>query len=122
MDLFINLYEHNISELGYEAEVAQLEYSTDTFRRGMTLTMNGLNHKLPLLFRGLIDHLATFSTTHENFEMIKVYSSNENLMFVTNVFLLSSSNFLLFEYLKEQLQKKYSNSTLKPKRLCKLVM
>ena len=105
MDLFINLYEHNISELGYEAEVAQLEYSTDTFRRGMTLTMNGLNHKLPLLFRGLIDHLATFSTTHENFEMIKVYSSNENLMFVTNVFLLSSSNFLLFEYLKEQITK-----------------
>lgn len=89
MDIFINLYEYNISELGYEAEVAQLEYSIDTFHRGMTLTVNGLHHKLPILFKGLIDNIVSFTTSEENFQMIKV--SECELIFLLSFSLLQIS-------------------------------
>lgn len=64
MELFVKLYKFTIMELGYNASVAQLEYvvfpaslvfslsfcrySLTIAFRGLSLTMSGLSHKLPV--------------------------------------------------------------------------
>ena len=44
--MFVDLYCHVTSELTYEAEVAELEYSIEVTRRGLTLVVEGFSHKL----------------------------------------------------------------------------
>ncbi len=46
MDMFVDLYCHVTSELTYEAEVAELEYSIEITRRGLSLIVEGFSHKL----------------------------------------------------------------------------
>ncbi|XP_066537001.1 nardilysin isoform X2 [Hoplias malabaricus] len=61
-DLFVNVLVHNLSEVAYEADVAQLEYKLLAGEHGLVIKVKGFNHKLPLLFNLIVDHLADFTT------------------------------------------------------------
>ncbi|EMP33579.1 Nardilysin [Chelonia mydas] len=74
----------------YEASVAQLEYKLVSGEHGLVIRVKGFNHKLPLLFQLIIDHLSDFSFTPAVFEMIT-----------------------------EQLKKTYFNILIKPEMLAK---
>ncbi|XP_067391576.1 nardilysin-like [Emydura macquarii macquarii] len=69
-ETFVNILSHNIAELAYEADVAQLEYKLVSGEHGLVIRVKGFNHKLPLLFQLIIDHLSDFSFTPAVFEMI----------------------------------------------------
>ncbi|KAF3690508.1 Nardilysin [Channa argus] len=89
-DLFVNILTHNLAEPAYEADVAQLEYKLVAGEHGLVIRLKGFNHKLPLLLRLIVDHLADFSVEPGVFSM-----------FV------------------EQLKKSYFNILIKPDRLGK---
>ncbi|XP_074858420.1 nardilysin-like [Carettochelys insculpta] len=89
-ETFVNILSHNLAELAYEADVAQLEYKLISGEHGLVIRVKGFNHKLPLLFQLIIDHLSDFSFTPAVFEMIT-----------------------------EQLKKTYFNILIKPEMLAK---
>uniref|UniRef100_A0A7N6AZ13 Nardilysin convertase n=1 Tax=Anabas testudineus TaxID=64144 RepID=A0A7N6AZ13_ANATE len=89
-DLFVNILAHNLAEPAYEADVAQLEYKLVAGEHGLVIRLKGFNHKLPLLLKLIVDHLADFSAEPGVFTM-----------------------FL------EQLKKTYFNILIKPDRLGK---
>ncbi|XP_060627682.2 nardilysin-like isoform X1 [Anolis sagrei] len=69
-DVFVNILTHNLAESAYEADVAQLEQKVLAKEHGLTIRVKGFNHKLPLLFQLVIDHLADLSITPSAFQMI----------------------------------------------------
>uniref|UniRef100_A0A3B4GAY9 Nardilysin convertase n=1 Tax=Pundamilia nyererei TaxID=303518 RepID=A0A3B4GAY9_9CICH len=87
-DLLVNILGHNLAEPAYEAEVAQLEYKLVAGEHGLVIKVKGFNHKLPLLFHLIIDHLADFSASSDVFSMFA-----------------------------EQLKKTYFNILIKPEKL-----
>ncbi|XP_063074954.1 nardilysin [Engraulis encrasicolus] len=89
-DLFVNILTHNLAEPAYEADVAQLEYKLVAGEHGLVVKVKGFNHKLPLLFNLIVDHLADFSTAPDVFTMFA-----------------------------EQLKKTYFNILIKPEKLGK---
>ncbi|XP_037602322.1 nardilysin-like [Sebastes umbrosus] len=89
-DLLVNILGHNLAEPAYEAEVAQLEYKLVAGEHGLVIKVKGFNHKLPLLFHLIIDHLADFSASPGVFSMFT-----------------------------EQLKKTYFNILIKPQKLGK---
>uniref|UniRef100_A0A672JBN4 Nardilysin a (N-arginine dibasic convertase) n=1 Tax=Salarias fasciatus TaxID=181472 RepID=A0A672JBN4_SALFA len=89
-DLLVNILGHNLAEPAYEAEVAQLEYKLVAAEHGLFIKVKGFNHKLPLLFHLIIDHLADFSASPGVFSMFA-----------------------------EQLKKTYFNILIKPDKLSK---
>ncbi|XP_028251603.1 nardilysin-like isoform X2 [Parambassis ranga] len=89
-DLLVNILGHNLAEPAYEAEVAQLEYKLVAGEHGLVIKVKGFNHKLPLLFHLIIDHLADFSASSDVFSMFS-----------------------------EQLKKTYFNILIKPEKLGK---
>ncbi|KAM9796044.1 nardilysin-like isoform 2-T5 [Syngnathus typhle] len=89
-DLFVNILAHNLAEPAYEADVAQLEYKLVAGEHGLVVRLKGFNHKLPLLLKLLVEHLAEFTSCEGVFAM-----------------------FL------EQLKKTYFNILIKPERLGK---
>uniref|UniRef100_A0A8D0AUF3 Nardilysin convertase n=1 Tax=Sander lucioperca TaxID=283035 RepID=A0A8D0AUF3_SANLU len=89
-DLLVNILCHNLAEPAYEAEVAQLEYKLVAGEHGLVINVKGFNHKLPLLFHLIIDHLADFSASPDVFSMFA-----------------------------EQLKKTYFNILIKPEKLGK---
>ncbi|XP_071342752.1 nardilysin-like [Trachinotus anak] len=89
-DLFVNILAHNLAEPAYEADVAQLEYKLVAGEHGLVIRLKGFNHKLPLLLRLIVDHLADFSAEPGVFTMFS-----------------------------EQLKKTYFNILIKPERLGK---
>ncbi|CAM4606798.1 unnamed protein product [Caretta caretta] len=89
-ETFVNILSHNLAEPAYEANVAQLEYKLVSGEHGLIIQVKGFNHKLPLLFQLIIDHLSDFSFTPAVFEMIT-----------------------------EQLKKTYFNILIKPEMLAK---
>lgn len=70
-DLFLSVLEYNLKEIAYAADVAQLGYSMTVNETGIVLKLEGFNHKLPLLFETIIDHIADFSIGTQTFEMVK---------------------------------------------------
>ncbi|XP_054469231.1 nardilysin-like [Anoplopoma fimbria] len=89
-DLLVNILGHNLAEPAYEAEVAQLEYKLVAGEHGLVIKVKGFNHKLPLMFHLIIDHLADFSASPDVFSMFA-----------------------------EQLKKTYFNILIKPEKLGK---
>ncbi|XP_041648302.1 nardilysin b [Cheilinus undulatus] len=89
-DLFVNILAHNLAEPAYEADVAQLEYKLVAGEHGLVIRLKGFNHKLPLLLKLIVDHLAEFNTEPGVFTMFS-----------------------------EQLKKTYFNILIKPERLGK---
>ncbi|KAF7644126.1 hypothetical protein LDENG_00227070 [Lucifuga dentata] len=89
-DLFVNILAHNLAEPAYEADVAQLEYKLVAGEHGLVVRLKGFNHKLPLLLKLIVDHLAEFSADPGVFSMFS-----------------------------EQLKKTYFNILIKPERLGK---
>ncbi|XP_076582903.1 nardilysin b [Chaetodon auriga] len=89
-DLFVNVLAHNLAEPAYEADVAQLEYKLVAGEHGLVVRLKGFNHKLPLLLKLIVDHLAEFSAEPGVFTMFS-----------------------------EQLKKTYFNILIKPERLGK---
>ncbi|XP_034562091.1 nardilysin b [Notolabrus celidotus] len=89
-DIFVNILAHNLAEPAYEADVAQLEYKLVAGEHGLVIRLKGFNHKLPLLLKLIVDHLAEFSTEPGVFTMFS-----------------------------EQLKKTYFNILIKPERLGK---
>ncbi|KAM9357889.1 nardilysin b [Symphorus nematophorus] len=89
-DLFVNILAHNLAEPAYEADVAQLEYKLVAGEHGLVIRLKGFNHKLPLLLKLIVDHLAEFSAEPGVFTMFS-----------------------------EQLKKTYFNILIKPERLGK---
>ncbi|XP_060100309.1 nardilysin-like [Heteronotia binoei] len=69
-DTFVSILTHNLAELAYEADVAQLEYKVVAKEHGLVVRVKGFNHKLPLLFQLIIDHIADFNFTPTTFEVI----------------------------------------------------
>ncbi|KAM8931011.1 nardilysin [Pelodytes ibericus] len=69
-EIFVNILAHTLAEPAYEADVAQLEYKLVPGEHGLVIKIKGFNHKLPLLFELIIDHLADFSTSPDVYEMI----------------------------------------------------
>ncbi|PIK59768.1 hypothetical protein BSL78_03340 [Apostichopus japonicus] len=70
-DFMTSILEHNLSEVGYDADVADLLYTFKTEETGLAMKVNGFNHKLPVLFETLIDYLADFKVTDDLFESVK---------------------------------------------------
>uniref|UniRef100_A0A671VTN7 Nardilysin b (N-arginine dibasic convertase) n=1 Tax=Sparus aurata TaxID=8175 RepID=A0A671VTN7_SPAAU len=89
-DIFVNILAHNLAEPAYEADVAQLEYKLVAGEHGLVIRLKGFNHKLPLLLKLIVDHLAEFSAEPGVFTMFS-----------------------------EQLKKTYFNILIKPERLGK---
>uniref|UniRef100_A0A8C4F3U4 Nardilysin a (N-arginine dibasic convertase) n=1 Tax=Dicentrarchus labrax TaxID=13489 RepID=A0A8C4F3U4_DICLA len=89
-DLLVNILGHNLAGPAYEAEVAQLEYKLVAGEHGLVIKVKGFNHKLPLLFHVIIDHLADFAASPDVFSMFA-----------------------------EQLKKTYFNILIKPEKLGK---
>lgn len=89
-DLFVNILAHTLAEPAYEADVAQLEYKLVAGEHGLVIKVKGFNHKLPLLFELIVDHLADFTASIDVYEMIS-----------------------------EQLKKTYFNLLIKPEKLGK---
>ncbi|XP_056388223.1 nardilysin [Hyla sarda] len=89
-DIFVNILAHTLAEPAYEADVAQLEYKLVAGEHGLVIKVKGFNHKLPLLFELIIDHLADFTASLDVYEMIT-----------------------------EQLKKTYFNLLIKPEKLGK---
>ncbi|XP_072544674.1 nardilysin isoform X2 [Salminus brasiliensis] len=89
-DLFVNILVHTVAEPAYEADVAQLEYKLLAGEHGLIIKVKGFNHKLPLLFNLIVDHLARFSAAPDVFSMFT-----------------------------EQLKKTYFNILIKPEKLGK---
>ncbi|XP_063283881.1 nardilysin [Pelobates fuscus] len=89
-DIFVNILAHTLAEPAYEADVAQLEYKLVAGEHGLVIRVKGFNHKLPLLFELIIDHLANFTASPDVFDMIT-----------------------------EQLKKTYFNILIKPEKLGK---
>ncbi|TDH08950.1 hypothetical protein EPR50_G00103490 [Perca flavescens] len=89
-DLFVNVLAHNLAEPAYEADVAQLEYKLVAGEHGLVVRLKGFNHKLPLLLKLIVDHLAEFRADPGVFNMFS-----------------------------EQLKKTYFNILIKPERLGK---
>ncbi|XP_063795614.1 nardilysin [Pseudophryne corroboree] len=89
-DLFVNILAHTLAEPAYEADVAQLEYKLVAGEYGLVIKVKGFNHKLPLLYELIIDHLAEFTASPDVFDMIT-----------------------------EQLKKTYFNLLIKPEKLGK---
>ncbi|XP_042339712.1 nardilysin-like [Plectropomus leopardus] len=89
-DLFVNILAHNLAEPAYEADVAQLEYKLVAGEHGLVIRLKGFNHKLPLLLKLIVDHLAEFTAEPGVFNMFS-----------------------------EQLKKTYFNILIKPERLGK---
>uniref|UniRef100_A0A7N8XZU5 Nardilysin a (N-arginine dibasic convertase) n=1 Tax=Mastacembelus armatus TaxID=205130 RepID=A0A7N8XZU5_9TELE len=85
-----NILGHYLAEPAYEAEVAQLDYKLVAGEHGLIIKVKGFNHKLPLLFHLIIDHLADFSASPDVFSMFA-----------------------------EQLKKTYFNILIKPEKLGK---
>ncbi|XP_051930291.1 nardilysin-like isoform X1 [Hippocampus zosterae] len=90
LDLLVNILAHNLAEPAYEADVAQLEYKLVAGEHGLIVKLKGFNHKLPLLLKLLVEHLAEFS-----------------------------SDVGVFDMFLEQLKKTYFNILIKPERLAK---
>uniref|UniRef100_A0AAV2JGU6 Nardilysin n=1 Tax=Knipowitschia caucasica TaxID=637954 RepID=A0AAV2JGU6_KNICA len=89
-DLLVNILGHNLAEPAYEAEVAQLDYKLVAGEHGLVIKVKGFNHKLPLLFHLIVDHLAAFAASPDVFSMFS-----------------------------EQLKKTYFNILIKPDKLGK---
>ncbi|XP_075963572.1 nardilysin-like [Anarhichas minor] len=89
-DVFVNILAHNLAEPAYEADVAQLEYKLVAGEHGLVIRLKGFNHKLPLLLKLIVDHLADFRAEPGVFNMFT-----------------------------EQLKKTYFNILIKPERLGK---
>ncbi|XP_061636390.1 nardilysin-like isoform X1 [Phyllopteryx taeniolatus] len=89
-DLFVNILAHNLAEPAYEADVAQLEYKLVAGEHGLLVRLRGFNHKLPLLLKLVVEHIAAFSSDAGVFGMFS-----------------------------EQLKKAYFNILIKPDRLGK---
>ncbi|KAM7387815.1 hypothetical protein PAMP_024028 [Pampus punctatissimus] len=68
-DLFVNILAHNLAEPAYEADVAQLEYKLVAGEHGLVIRLKGFNHKLPLLLKLIVDHLAEFTAEPGVFAM-----------------------------------------------------
>ncbi|XP_068175128.1 nardilysin-like [Antennarius striatus] len=68
-DLFVNILAYNLAEPAYEADVAQLEYKLVAGEHGLVVRLKGFNHKLPLLLKLIVDHLAEFSAEPSVFSM-----------------------------------------------------
>ncbi|XP_056304205.1 nardilysin b [Danio aesculapii] len=68
-DLFVNIVAHNLAELAYDADVAQLQYNLLPGDHGLFIRLKGFNHKLPLLLKLIVDHLADFSAAPDVFSM-----------------------------------------------------
>ncbi|CAI8030497.1 Nardilysin, partial [Geodia barretti] len=71
LEMFVELLSLNMSGTIYNAEVALLEYACSVENRGVVIKVNGLNEKLPSLFKMVVDSVASFSTTQGDFDMIK---------------------------------------------------
>ncbi|XP_039667966.1 LOW QUALITY PROTEIN: nardilysin-like [Perca fluviatilis] len=89
-DLFVNVLAHTWPSRAYEADVAQLEYKLVAGEHGLVVRLKGFNHKLPLLLKLIVDHLAEFRADPGVFNMFS-----------------------------EQLKKTYFNILIKPERLGK---
>ncbi|KAJ8039795.1 Nardilysin [Holothuria leucospilota] len=70
-DFMVSILEHNLSEVGYDADVADLQYIFKTEETGLVMKVNGFNHKLPDLFQTLVDYLAGFTITVDLFTSVK---------------------------------------------------
>jgi nardilysin len=71
VEMLVELLSLNMSGTIYNAEVALLEYACSVENRGVSIKVNGLNEKLPSLFKMVVDSVASFSTTQGDFDMIK---------------------------------------------------
>ncbi|XP_065906248.1 nardilysin-like [Dysidea avara] len=91
LDLMIEVLLHNVAEVGYQAEVAQLSYSLVAEKSGLVMKLHGFNHKISLLLETLIDHMMSCDATEDAFIAIK-----------------------------SELKKSYHNETIKAKKLSRL--
>ncbi|KGL77582.1 Nardilysin, partial [Tinamus guttatus] len=71
LEIFVSILSLNLSEPAYGADIAKLKYKLVAGEHGLIIRVKGFNHKLPLLFRLIIDHVSEFSFTPAVFEMIK---------------------------------------------------
>uniref|UniRef100_A0AAY4BLX1 Nardilysin n=1 Tax=Denticeps clupeoides TaxID=299321 RepID=A0AAY4BLX1_9TELE len=68
-DLLVNVLAHNLAEMAYDADVAQLEYKLIAGEHSLIIRVKGFNHKLPLLLKLIVDYLADFSASPNVFSM-----------------------------------------------------
>ncbi|XP_031561140.1 nardilysin-like [Actinia tenebrosa] len=70
-EIFLKVLEYNLKEISYAADVAQLSYSMNIHETGIVLKLDGFNHKLPLLFKTIVDYFVNFVVNEQTFNMVK---------------------------------------------------
>ncbi|KAG7175785.1 Nardilysin-like, partial [Homarus americanus] len=87
LDLYLNLFQQQVMEDVYPANMAQYQYSISASERGIVIKMNGFNQKLSKLLDLLLHHMETFGDNlHEK----------------------------AFQEIRQQQMKSYHNAILKP--------
>lgn len=69
-DLYVRVLTHNLAEVTYAADCAQLSFSLTTDVTGLKMKFSGFNHKLPRLFETVIDYIADFSCNEDVFDAL----------------------------------------------------
>ncbi|KAK3870248.1 hypothetical protein Pcinc_024512 [Petrolisthes cinctipes] len=73
LDLYLNLYELQVMEDVYPANMAQYRYSFFATEQGLVLKINGFNQKLPEVLKLLLSHMENFkdNLTEKSFHEIQ---------------------------------------------------
>ncbi|XP_063962831.1 nardilysin-like [Lytechinus pictus] len=89
-DLFVSLLEHQLTDTAYEAEAAELNYTLKAMETGLEIRLDGFDHKLPLLFKTIVEAITNFNFSQD-----------------------------MFVAVKENLKNSYHNYILKPAKVCR---
>uniref|UniRef100_A0A803T1P9 Nardilysin convertase n=1 Tax=Anolis carolinensis TaxID=28377 RepID=A0A803T1P9_ANOCA len=111
-DVFVNILSQNLAEPAYEADVAQLEYKVLAKEHGLIIRVKGFNHKLPLLFQLVINHLADLSISPSAFQMIIEHVKKTYFNYLIQTDTLSKDlRLTVLEYGRWSLTEKYQTIT-----------
>ncbi|XP_041356589.1 nardilysin-like [Gigantopelta aegis] len=70
MQLFVNVLLHTLNELVYPAVLAGYEYCIEETITGVAIQMSGFSHKLTVLLKAIVDHIAEFGFSDRVFKIV----------------------------------------------------
>ncbi|CAD6203559.1 unnamed protein product [Miscanthus lutarioriparius] len=98
-DLFANLLKDELNEVLYQAYVAKLETSISVVASKLEIKLYGYNDKLPILLSKILSTFRSFSPKTDRFEVIK--EDLERFYKNTNMKPMSHSTYLRLQVLRE---------------------
>ncbi|XP_064624973.1 nardilysin-like [Lineus longissimus] len=71
-DIYMCLLKHNLADVAYDADVAQMDYTFKALETGMIIEVSGFNHKLHKLLETVVQHMIDFETKDDIFEAMRI--------------------------------------------------